>query len=307
MKTVKECPEKLVGFNEKLQKLFDDHLQEQDKDATEKISFVVEKAKEEIEDDEEDEPTEEDFKELKRQKVNVATDYDQFIKECCVLDDKAFTFNQDLYGAHKIWGRVISRSVRNGLIDYLNSKFKTSKIVDPVTGATLSAKKGIKLKPFTWKKSDPPNDYDQFVEEICDLSYTGRVSSKDLENAYTKWKRQKEPAFDLNAAREKKLHLYLAQQLVRSHVNSSADDHGYGFFGMYLKTADQNMGKKMNEKRKKPVIKVHMQTKEIRQHWPSLSEAARDMEMSPILLSNYVRQRKPIGEYVYLYKNEMEI
>ncbi len=302
MKTFKSFPEQLVGFSEKLQKLFDDHLQDQSVQHQEIDNNEVSS----VEDDEEAEPTEEDFKELKRQKVNVATDYDQFIKECCIIDERAFAFNQDLYGAHKLWGRVISRTVRNGFIDYLRSKFHGTKVVDPVSGATLSAKKGLKLKPLMWKRSDPPNEYDQFVEEVCDLSYTGRVSSKELADAYTKWKRQKNPDFDFNAAREKKLHLYLAQQLVRSHVNSSADDHAYGFFGMYLKTADQNMGKKMNEKRKKPVIKVHKETKEIRQDWPSLSEAARDMEMSPILLSNYIRQRKPIGDYFYLYKNEIE-
>ena len=227
-------------------------------------------------------------------------DFDKFIEECCIKDPKATSFSVDIYGAHRLWGRCCMKTTHDALYKYLCLNFKKTQVFSSELNAKLSSYKGFTLKPISYNKPKTENDIDHFINECCDMSYCGRLSSKSMIEAFEKWKQQTIPDFKMITTEKTRINDGFRNRFLPSIVfTGKQSDHG--FFGVTLKGDKSYVGYKLAPSLKKKVIKVNIKTKEIMEHYDSLTEAARKHNVSPGTMCSDIKFKKSYGEFFFQY------
>jgi hypothetical protein len=232
-------------------------------------------------------------------------DFNRFIDECCIKGDSLTCHTAELYGAHRLWARVNEKQAHDALYEYLCQNFKKTRVYNEDIQALLASFKGIALKPLTYEKDNPPSDIDQFIEERMKIGYSYRASTKEIVAAFAEWKKQTIPDYTMTTVEKRRIDHEFNKKFLGSTVFNGK--HGvYGFFGVTFKECNTFVGMKLAPKLKKKIIKIDMNTQEIVETFQSLTVLSKTLRKNPSRISQSIRFKKPIDNFIYRYVENEE-
>lgn len=131
----------------------------------------------------------------KKSKNNIGENFTlikQFINECTIQCDFYTAKTLDITGFFRHWNRRMTTEDRSLLKKYLLANYKEfhNGIFNKDRLCKEVAYSGLKLKDITYnpQNANNLNDFDKFIINKCNISYSGRVSVFDITKEYIKWK-----------------------------------------------------------------------------------------------------------------------
>jgi hypothetical protein len=228
-------------------------------------------------------------------------DFTSFIRDCCELSDEYKTPKSDLKLAHRIWSKSSTKETIRNLDEYLKNSFKSGVIIE--NDIKRNVYKGVKLKRLHYEPNgDNLCDFEQFILEKCNVSWSDRVSYTDFFTEFIDWKSkiQKED-YILTNEYKRKIQRYLEMKFAGGRVhlsNNSKTTHLFGVWGVGLKG---NGGLKIPKRTCKSVEQYNQDTKVLVKSWESLSVASRELNIPISTLSNHCRFGTVINNCFYKY------
>lgn len=240
--------------------------------------------------------------------VKDATNFDQFIDECCILDDNATELTINLEGAHRLWSQTQAIDVRFALKRYLKNRFKVAKKIDPTTNSVLTAYKGVKVKPLEFPFSSPPTDIDEFVQANCSFAYYGRTSCKEIYKQFEEWKQQNsDPDYSMCPKEKDRIYKYLGARLLSATIYCGKTQGRHGFFGIVLKGVNEDVGKKCAKKVQKPIVKIDITTRKVVERFESLNSCALKQGINMGKMSTLVTRNSTVDGHIFMYEKDLAI
>lgn len=239
------------------------------------------------------------------QGVNPPLDFPRFISDCCIIDPSKTAIAVEVVGAHRLWARSASEDTAKALHKYMNANFKKAKVYNEECKATLASYTGFSLKPMTYQKSIPPDEYDAFIEARCNVDYVARACMKDVVIEFEQWKRESTPDTDFTMCAQSKQKLVeaLSTRFLNSIVYMNKQGNT-GYFGFGLKSqheAEKFTGFKLAEVLKKPVEEVNIATGAVTRTFPSQGDAAVAIGCNAGSLSKYIKYKTTRGDFTYRF------
>jgi phage anti-repressor protein len=265
----------------------------------------------ELEPEPETEPDPKQEPEINIDNIENPLNFDKFINEYCEKGDTFTIYSVEIFGAHRFWSRCTTKTVHNALYKYLCENYKKVKVFDSNTNAKLASYKGLKLKEiYKTPKitfSDPKNDLDYFIENMCEINYVTRVATQKIYKAFESWKQNDklslsftDPDYTLNLSEKKRIDTSFKQRFVPALV-FTGEKGQHGFFFVNLKESPTEIGFKLAAKLKKKVYKIDIITKQIVETFESLTAAAASIHRVPSTLSEDIKYKKPRDNFIYQY------
>jgi hypothetical protein len=229
-------------------------------------------------------------------------DFNKFIEECCEKDEKYTAFSAELFGCHRNWSRCSKKTTKDAFYKFLCDNFKKCKIFDDKSKARLASYRGLRIKNSMMprKPKDIQEDIEQFISTKCEASYTGRIASKDIYEAFESYKQESDSMYKLNSYEKVRIDHYFKYAFLPSLVfTGTMSKHGYFF--VTLKDKPNTTGLKLANKLKKKIIKIDITTKEIIETFDSLTAAAKSIGRTPACVSTDIIYQRPRDNFLFQY------
>jgi hypothetical protein len=237
-----------------------------------------------------------------------AHEFHRFITECCVVDptETASATVVEITGAHRQWSRSICETTTKALHEYISANFKRAKVYNEACKAKLASYMGLSLRPASYRKPAPLDEYDAFIEDRCDLSYVGRASAKEVADDFEAWKRESGngSGFAMSPESRKRLSDAMSARFVPSVVYIGRQS-AQGYFGFSLKSQkeeDKYAGFNLATALKKPVIEIEVATGRVTRTFDSQADAALAVGCNPGTMSKYIKNNTARGAFTYRFK-----
>lgn len=187
---------------------------------------------------------------------NDPSDYDAFIADMCEVRDDAYTLPAELLGAHRLWGRCITETVRKGVYTYLTAKFPKVK-KEFADGSQRLVHVGVALKPRPSAIPEPTlesTDVELFLYEECREDFVGRVGLKPLRERFAAWKRRNgHEDYALCQLDSNRLDAHMKPHFMFGTLTSKQGSE-YGYFGLVFKDDVARIGIRNNTNLRKRVL-----------------------------------------------------
>jgi hypothetical protein len=228
----------------------------------------------------------------------------KFIEECCILDSNAVEKTHLIGARYRLWAKrhtVLAEGM--ALTKYLDDTFPKTRIWNEQTKTAQLSVKGIRINDTPYYiPSDPPNDYDRFIQEECVLSPGARAPMCHIIDDFIKWKTDN----NIPLLHRKKEHYQLYRYFVQFYVpvNGYFIFHGKketgGLYGVTIKSnPDIEMcHSSQSETKRKKVYKIDPKTNKIVEVYNSVTELGHILQGD----SHYiVHKNAPYKGFLYTY------
>ena len=240
--------------------------------------------------------------EIELNDVNNPLDFDKFINDCCIKDDNSSVYSVEILAAHRFWCKCAKKTVHDAFYKYLCNNYKKIKVFDENTNAQLSSYKGLKLKPISYKIPNISEDIDQFIKDKCDISYVGRIPSKEIYSAFELWKKDIDNnEYTLCASEKTRIDHGFKSRFLPAVIYNGTEGSRHGYFFVTLKSNSNFIGFKLANKLKKKIVKIDIVTNKIVARFDSLTAAAKSINRAPSTLSTDIIYMRPRDNYIYKY------
>lgn len=248
-----------------------------------------------------------DTKRMRKNKDSTALDYslfDRFMEECAIPGSEYCTIAADVRGCFRLWNRRTSKEEGMLLTEYLRKNYKQRRlgVWNDQLNAYQVAFDGFKLRYSHgfYKPSDPPNEYDQFIADMCHIHYTARHPTHDLTNRFLDWKKSKNIPIKNDKREKSKFSDFLARNFLRivgKFIYQGVSNSG-GIWGVTLKTNNVNdatpAGKQDN--RRKQVYKIDTATNIVENVYESIVECYNDLDKD---MWYHIKNKVPYKGFLY--------
>jgi len=242
-------------------------------------------------------------KEKDAKKANETKKIVSFVKECCVLDDKAPLISKDeVLGMYRIWAKGTTFYSNSLIIEHMRDELhlKVGHIGDSKNG--ILAFKGISLKMDDWKYAPEPGgpSVTRFLQEKCLFSPTEKTFSRNITTAYENWRKEN----GLGALHHTDLNRELRNELKACQLvcyaasitfgqESAAGWHGIGLIGE--KDAIPTPTRKIASFKAGKVVERRMPGEggEVLDSWPSLTQAIKALGIPMYRIQSRMRNAEP--------------
>ena len=205
----------------------------------------------------------------------------------------------DIGARFRLWSRNTDCN-KPALAEFLKSKgFKEGFIYDNETNTQSTAYLGLEMtKLEQFKISKNPTQVEQFLFDKCIRHVTGRLTCKDLGEAFTAWKNEKNPNYTKYDNKDKKeLNQYLNKEFLAATVHDGTRIR-FGFYGLCLK-GKETVGKKTKTNNRKKVEQVDPNTDEVIATFDSITHAAKEISVSISAISVAISANKVCKNYKF--------
>jgi prophage antirepressor-like protein len=237
--------------------------------------------------------------------------YEKFIDECFEKGD--FTKNKDyiiksveISGRFRTWNMGISIEEETKLFDYLKENYTISRIWDDKVKVSQKAYKGLKLLETKYIPKGDINEYDRYINEMCNINPIARVPTLIITQDFMKWKLNN----NINCSSEKKEYAQMRSHLLKHFFPSSGkfkyqgNPECSGFWGISLKHDVLHDSVHQNTKLRKTVYKINTQTNIIVDTYASLSELSATIDND---MFHRVKHGIPYKGFLYSYTKPVDI
>ena len=226
------------------------------------------------------------------------TDFDKFMTECLKVEDGAKAVWNEISCMYRLWSRC-TEPRHAQLWDFFKERgFKKTYVYNPETQVNATALLGLKLVPLQPLSLPNNTDYEAFLSAHCVRNVTGRVTKKELGEAFVAWKNDPTYTHITNADKTALFKLCACHSL-QSTVHDGTRIRE-GFYGISM-IGKENVGKKFNTAIRKCVEQLDMRTGKVVNKFDSMTNAAMAVGLSVSAISTAISSKRVRGGFFYRY------
>ena len=249
-----------------------------------------------------------------RDKFEDPNNFEKFIKERCITNNPDnYIDKQTLKHGYMCWvATSISREISGKFDDFMQINYSIKTIFNKDLGCDMQSYIGIKLKDIELLIPKTSNDYYLFLQEKCHLGPNYSITTKELHDEYNKWAKTKNGK-QLALSKDKtKFNKFMENIFYRSQGVGDKNARGErGFRGLCV-NINEHHNMNTTGKQNKIILKMDAKTNEIIQSWPTLTIAAKELNIGTSSLSqdaiynskNDIKRTR--GEFYFIYENYVE-
>lgn len=224
--------------------------------------------------------------------------FNKFIDEMCIVRGDVEEASTNMEGQYRIWNKTKpKKEVFHAFKNYLDVRFKPSRLANQNKDQVVHGYIGVKLKPIDYKKKYY-NDVETFIFHVCIFSPSGKILNSTLLDEYKRWKVSLNKNIDNNEMKELKDYLNACEYTLKSTVWTSYGSNE-GYYGLSLK--NDQFKHKITSSTGKQVEKIELKTGSVIGTWDTIAKAAIFENISPAKMSRSIKN-KLIFNNDYYYK-----
>ena len=203
----------------------------------------------------------------------------------------------NMEGQYRIWSKIKpKKEVFHSLKNYLDTRFKPSRLTIQNKNQVVYGYIGVKLKLIEYKKRFINNDVETFLFQVCNFSPSGKILNSILLQEYQRWKKSVNKECYDSDIKDIKEYLNSCEYALKSTVWT---DHGSneGYYGLSLKN-DEYKHKTTSSTGKK-VEKIENNTGQILGTWETIAKAAEFENISASKMSRSIKNKTVFNEDYY--------
>jgi prophage antirepressor-like protein len=222
--------------------------------------------------------------------------FDEFIKECCNVNEDVEVRTVDIAGQYRIWSQAPSKDVYFALLNYLKVNFRPIRVSEQNGETVVNGYRGVELKEIIYRQDPLASEPSMFVFAVCKFAPGAKILFKELAEEYLSWKKRNEKSY-VNYERELKKWLNSCEFVCKSNIWTS-NGNGSGYYGITLLSEGAKVSKTSSTAKK--VQKRTIDSETILNNWTTIAKAADDEGISAAKMSRCIKARTPFdGGYYY--------
>jgi prophage antirepressor-like protein len=221
--------------------------------------------------------------------------FDEFVKLKCTIGADCEVSSKDLEGAFRLWSRNVGRDIHEGFLEYARTQFQPVRLALQTEEHVVNGFRGIKLKPTEYKPSVNPSDVETFLFQECTFSPSGKELTKDLLEAFQKWKTRMAKDIHINDIKTLKTFLRDYEYVLPACIWTS-NGNGIGYYGIQLKSSTPI---KKTSSTGKSVFKRNAHTHEVVNQWTTVAKAAVAEKMPAAKMSRMIKNAVIVDDHYY--------
>lgn len=213
--------------------------------------------------------------------------FNEFINTMCIVRKDVDESSTNMEGSFRIWNGVKPKKETFHLLkEYLDTRFKPSRISTQNKNQVVHGYIGVKLKPIEYVKKLTNNDVEIFLFEVCNFRPCGKILNSTLLYEYQRWKQQLGKEICDDDIIKIKEYLNNCEYTLKATVHTDKGSNE-GYYGIQLKSDEPRY--KATSSTGKKVEKVDNKTKIVLRTWETIAKAAEDENMSASKMSVSVK------------------
>jgi hypothetical protein len=213
--------------------------------------------------------------------------FNEFINTMCIVRSDVEESCVNMEGQYRIWSKIKpKKEVYHSLKNYLDTRFKPSRLTIQNKNQVVYGYIGVKLKHIEYKKKMLNNDVETFLFQVCNFSPSGKILNLILLQEYQRWKKSVNKKCNDNDMKDIKEYLNSCEYALKSTVWTG---HGSneGYYGLSLKNDEYNH--KTTSSTGKRVEKIENNTGQILGTWETIAKAAEAEHISAPKMSRSIK------------------
>jgi hypothetical protein len=241
-------------------------------------------------------PIENTFPSIEQPKDELTEQFDAYIQEHCIVRDDVEVSTVDIMGQYRIITQTASKEKYNKLKDYLDKRFKQSRLKTQFKDQVVNGYQGVALKELKYNKLLTSSDTQNFIFHACMFSPSGKTLFEDLINEYKKWKEQ--ISLPQTGEEKEELKKYLKETNYVLYTTIWANNGGgQGYYGLSLKS-EMDRHRTTSSTGKK-VEKRMVETNELLGTWETIAKAAEAEKICAAKMSRSIKNRVTFNDDYY--------
>ena len=234
-------------------------------------------------------------------------DFKQFFQDKCELGQYYECSTYDIYGAYRLWSKIVRIEYKNELTKYLNNNFQKKRKYFKDIKTSQMMYIGFKVKPFTVKQEDPNNlpKYEEFILNNFEFGYNYKVSVDDLLHKMKDWFKNY-PDYVFHVGEERNFRAYINRHFVRTNMKiptENGTNECNGIWGLRLK--QHNVVPIRHKQHSRKIAKIDVDTKQILEVFDSILMLRDLLKVSYRKINDYIDMKVIFdNKYKYEYVNE---
>ena len=224
--------------------------------------------------------------------------FQSFINKMCIVRHDVEESSVNIEGQFRIWNKEKpKKEIFHSLKNYLDTRFKPTRITEQVKNQVVYGYVGVKLKELTYtKKYANTIPVETFLFHICKFTPYGKILNSTLLSEYQKWKKTVSINESQDDMKELKEYLNASEYVIKSTVWTS-EGSNEGYYGIMLKS-EENIYRRTSSTGKN-IEKRDINTNNIIAKWETIAKAAVSEQMSAAKMSRSVKGRIQFGDFYY--------
>ena len=230
-------------------------------------------------------------------------DFVKFFKDRCEIGDDYECSTYDIYGAYRLWSKIVRIEYKNAFTKYLNDNFKKKRkfFNDIKTSMTMFI--GFRVKPFVVTQENIHNlpKYEEFILQNCEFGYNYKISVDNLISEMKSWF-NKYPDYVYNIGEERRFRAYINRHFIRTNMKIPTEtgiNECNGIWGLKLKS--DKIIRNQHKQHSKKIIKRDINTHEIIEQYDSILMLRDSIKVSYRKINDYITM-KIIFDDKYYYE-----
>jgi len=211
----------------------------------------------------------------------------EFIDTMCIVRSDVEESSTVMEGQFRIWSKTKpKKETFHALKNYLDTRFKPSRISNQTKDQLVHGYIGVKLKDLTYKKKHSDNDAETFLFQVCHFSPCGKMLNSTLLEEYQRWKKSVNKDVSENDMADLKKYLNDCEYVIKATVWTDKGSNE-GYYGVSLKSEEYKH--KTTSSTGKSVEKREIKTNVLLGKWETIAKAASSEGMSPAKMSRSIK------------------
>jgi len=213
--------------------------------------------------------------------------FNEFINTMCIIRPDVEESCVNMEGQYRIWSKIKpKKEVFHALKNYLDTRFKPSRLTIQNKEQIVYGYIGVKLKPIEYKKKLIDSDVETFLFQVCKFSPSGKILNSILVEEYQRWKKSVNKECYDKDIKDIKEYLNSCEYALKSTVWT---EHGSneGYYGLLLKRDEHKH--KITSSTGKKVAKIETSTEQIIGKWETIAKAAEAENISAAKMSRSIK------------------
>jgi phage anti-repressor protein len=223
------------------------------------------------------------------------TKFDQFIEECCIINESSQVSTTDIVGQYRIWAKSADKQTYHAMLEYLKKRFMSVRMRVQDKDTVINGYGGVELKKISVKLSCNPTEVERFVYANFNYSPSGKVLMVDVIKDYEQWKKTAGGICNNNDIKELKEFLKNNPHVLISNLWTE-NGNGQGYYGISPKS-QSNYHRKTSATAKK--IEKRDKDNNFLKAWTTIAKAAEDEGVGATTMSRFVKNKKVMDDGSY--------
>jgi hypothetical protein len=228
--------------------------------------------------------------------------FNEFIDAMCIVRNDVEESSTNMEGQFRIWCKTKpKKETFHALKNYLDTRFKPSRISNQNKNQVVHGYIGVKLKEIIYKKKFENKQVENFLFQICMFSPNGKILNCTLLTEYQRWKKNLSIEGSENDMKEIKEYLNSCEYTLKATVWTDKGSNE-GYYGIMLKCDEPKH--KTTSSTGKTVEKRTIKDDILLDKWETIAKAAESEKMCASKMSRSIKNRTTYNDIYYCISNK---